>query len=96
MTAEMITSEEALRIGLIQKIVEPEQLMEEVLKIAKNIISKGPNAIKKVKMVTRKGLLKNFKKGCELEAEEFGSLFGKGSEGEEGMKAFLEKRKPNW
>jgi enoyl-CoA hydratase len=96
MTADMITSEEALRIGLIQKIVEPEQLIEEVLKIAKNIISKGPNAIKKVKKVTRKGLLKDFKRGCELESEEFGSLFGKGSEGEEGMKAFLEKRKPNW
>lgn len=96
MTAEMITSEEALRIGLIQKIVEPEQLMEEVMKIARNIISKGPNAVRKVKKVTRKGLLKDFKKGCELEADEFGSLFGKGSEGEEGMKAFLEKRKPNW
>ena len=49
-----------------------------------------------MKRVTRKGLLKDFKKGCELESEEFGSLFGKGSEGEEGMKAFLEKRKPNW
>jgi enoyl-CoA hydratase len=96
MTAEIITSEEALRIGLIQKIVEPEQLMEEVMKIARNIISKGPNAVRKVKKVTRKGLLKDFKKGCELESEEFGSLFGKGSEGEEGMKAFLEKRKPNW
>ena len=56
----MITAEEALRIGLIQKIVEPEQLMEEAMKIAKNIISKGPHAIRKVKKVTRKGYLEGF------------------------------------
>ncbi len=96
MTAEMIGADEALRIGLIQKVVEPEQLMDEVMKIANSIISKGPAAVKKVKKVTRQGLGMDFEKGCELEAAEFGSLFGKGSEGEEGMKAFLEKRKPNW
>ncbi len=95
-TAEMIGAEEALRIGLIQKIVEPEQLMDEVMKIAATIISKGPEAVKKVKKVTRQGFLMDFEKGCELEAEQFGTLFGKGSEGEEGMKAFLEKRKPGW
>jgi enoyl-CoA hydratase/carnithine racemase len=38
----------------------------------------------------------SLKQGEELEAEEFGSLFGEGNEGKEGMKAFLEKRKPNW
>jgi enoyl-CoA hydratase len=96
MTAEMIDAQEALRIGLVQKVVEPEQLMDEVIKIAKNIISKGPLAVQKVKKVTRQGILMDFEKGCELESVEFGSLFGKGSEGEEGMKAFLEKRKPNW
>jgi len=96
MTAEMIGADEALRIGLIQKVVEPEQLTDEVMKIANSIISKGPAAVKKVKKVTRQGLGMDFEKGCELEAAEFGSLFGKGSEGEEGMKAFLEKRKPNW
>jgi enoyl-CoA hydratase/carnithine racemase len=49
-----------------------------------------------VKAVTRQGFLMDFDKGSELEAEQFGTLFGKGSQGEEGMKAFLEKRKPNW
>jgi enoyl-CoA hydratase len=96
MSAEMIGAEEALRMGLIQKVTEPEQLMDEVMKIARTIASKGPQAVKKVKAVTRQGLLMDFEKGCELEADQFGSLFGKGSEGEEGMKAFLEKRKPNW
>jgi len=96
MTADMIGAEDALRIGLIQKIAEPDELMEEVMKIAVNIASKGPEAIKKVKKVVRLGreMSRNF--GEELEAEEFGSLFGEGKQGKEGMEAFLAKRKPNW
>ncbi|RLD77327.1 MAG: hypothetical protein DRJ10_12150 [Bacteroidetes bacterium] len=96
MTADMIGADEALRIGLVQKVFGPEVLMEETMKIAKTIAKKGTQAVKKVKAVTRQGLLSNFDVGCALEAEEFGSLFGKGSEGEEGMKAFLEKRRPEW
>ncbi len=53
-TAELIRADDALRIGLVQKIVEPEELMGEVLKIAQTIASKGPKAIEKVKYVTRK------------------------------------------
>lgn len=94
LTAEMIGAEEALRIGLVQKVVEPEQLMEETLKIARTILSKGPEAIRKIKYVTRTGIQGDFMKGCELESAYFGSQFK--AEGEEGMRAFLEKRKPNW
>ena len=93
-TADMITAEEALRIGLVQKIVEPEKLMEEVLAIANKIASKGPKAVRKIKTVVRTGILTDFMSGCELESKEFGSLFG--NEGAEGMRAFLEKRKPVW
>jgi enoyl-CoA hydratase len=96
MSAEMIGADDALRIGLVQKVVEPEALIEEVMKIAKTIATKGPSAVKKVKHVVRQGLEMSLKQGEELEAGEFGSLFGEGNEGKEGMKAFLEKRKPNW
>ncbi|GAB4313507.1 MAG: short-chain-enoyl-CoA hydratase [Bacteroidales bacterium] len=96
MTAEMIDAAEALRIGLVQKVVEPDELADVTGKVASLIASKGPEAVKKVKRVTREGLLDSFEKGCALEAEQFGTLFGPGSQGEEGMKAFLEKRKPNW
>lgn len=96
MTAEMIGAEDALRIGLVQKVVEPELLMEETMKIAKLIASKGPLAVRQVKSVVRKGLSGGFEDGCELEAMSFGSLFGKGSEGEKGMKAFLNKEQPEW
>jgi enoyl-CoA hydratase len=94
MTADMIGAEDALRIGLVQKVVEPENLMDEVIKIAKTIQSKGPEAIKKVKYVTRKGYQMDFDLASEMEADYFGTQFK--AEGEEGMKAFLEKRKPNW
>jgi len=96
MTADMIGADDALRIGLVQKVFEPDALMEETLKIAKNIASKGPNAVKLVKQVVRQGLTMDFDKGSVLEAEKFGSLFGEGNEGKEGMTAFLEKRKPEW
>jgi enoyl-CoA hydratase len=96
MTADMIGAEDALRIGLVQKVYEPEALMEETMKIARNIASKGPKAVKLVKQVVRQGLAMDFDKGSELEAQNFGSLFGEGNEGREGMQAFLEKRKPEW
>ncbi|MDO8805826.1 MAG: enoyl-CoA hydratase-related protein [Elusimicrobiota bacterium] len=94
LTGDLISAEEALRMGLVQKVVEPDQLMPEVLKLAQKIASKGPKAVRKVKKLARAGLLAGFEKGCGMEAAEFGTLFG--NEGTEGMKAFLEKRKPNW
>lgn len=93
-TADVITADEALRIGLVQKVVEPDQLMTETIAIANKIASKGPKAVKKIKKVTIEGMLTDFCSGSELESKEFGSLFG--NEGAEGMRAFLEKRKPNW
>ncbi len=96
MTADMIGAEDALRIGLVQKVFEPENLMEETLKIAKNIASKGPKAVKLVKKVVRQGLAMDFDEASELEAKNFGSLFGEGNEGKEGMSAFLEKRPPKF
>jgi len=94
LTAEMITADEALRMGLVQKVLEPEQLMDEVKNIAGKIISKGPMAIRLVKKVAREGLLMDFQEGCALESQHFGDPFG--NEGAEGMRAFLEKREPKW
>ena len=94
MSGEMIGADEALRIGLVQKVTEPEQLMEETVRIAKVIASKGPKAVKKVKYITRMGRQMHFDDGCNLEAEFFGTQFK--AEGEEGMRAFLEKRKANF
>jgi len=94
MSGEMIGADEALRMGLVQKVVEPEQLLAAATELAKTIASKGPRAVQLVKKVARQGFLMDFESGCALESETFGSLFG--NEAAEGMRAFLEKRPPRW
>lgn len=94
LTGEMIGAEEALRMGLVQKVVEPEALLPTAVELAKTIAAKGPLAVRLAKRVAREGLFKDFVAGCALEAEAFGLPFE--NEGAEGMKAFLEKRKPEW
>jgi enoyl-CoA hydratase len=94
LTGDLISAEDALRIGLVQKVVDPENLLSDVMGLARKIASKGPKAVRKVKQLARRGLLSDFDAGCAMESDDFGSLFG--DEGEEGMRAFLEKRQPNW
>ncbi|MBI4676243.1 MAG: enoyl-CoA hydratase/isomerase family protein [Elusimicrobia bacterium] len=94
LTGDMIAADEALRLGLVQKVVAPEALMPEVQAMAKKVASKGPKAVRLAKRLVRQGMLGDFKAGCSLESELFGSLFG--NEGAEGMKAFLEKRPAKW
>ncbi len=94
LSGDHISAEEALRIGLVQWVTEPEELMEKTIELAKKIVSKGPLAVKKVKKAVRTGLESTFETGCDIESQEFSSLFE--GEGKEGMKAFLEKRPPKW
>jgi enoyl-CoA hydratase len=94
LTAELVGAEDALRLGIVQKVVEPEALIPTATEIAKTIASKGPQAVRTVKRVARKGILADFEAGCALESEAFGSLFE--GEAAEGMRAFLEKRPPKW
>ena len=95
MTADVITADEALRIGLVQQVVEPDELMVVVMEIANKVASKGKSAVKNIKEVTRNGYDMQFDAASELEANIFSYCFGK-EESKEGMQAFLEKRKPNW
>ena len=95
LTADTITAEDALRIGLVQKITEPETLMEETMKLAAKIAGNGSTAVPVSKKVIRIGAELGFERASALESEEFGKLFDQATT-KEGMKAFLEKRKPNW
>jgi enoyl-CoA hydratase len=94
LTGEMIGAEDALRMGLVQRVYEPEALMPAAAELAKTISAKGPRAVQLVKKVARQGLLMDFEAGAALESEAFGSLFE--GEAAEGMRAFLEKRPPKW
>lgn len=94
MTSEIIDAQEAYRIGLVQKITEPNNLIETAIQVASQILEKAPNAIKKAKKVIVDGSKTNFENGCNLEAVEFGNLFN--SDAIEGLNAFMDKRKPDW
>ena len=94
LSGQMIDAREALRIGLIQKVVPSDHLSEESRQLAHLIASKGPQSVTLAKDITRRGYLMDFDPACDLESQHFGDPFG--SEGLEGMTAFLEKRKPEW
>jgi enoyl-CoA hydratase len=94
LSGQSIDAAEALRIGLVQKVTDPQNLINETKKLAIKIASMSSVAVKTAKIVIRNGLNMQTDRGFELEAEYFSKMFGK--DGPEGMKAFLEKRKPDW
>jgi enoyl-CoA hydratase len=95
LTGETIDAREALRIGLVQKVVPPAELMTEAKRIAAVIASKAPLAIAACKRVINNGAHLSIDDALELEALEFGTLVDT-EDIREGTGAFLEKRKPQW
>ncbi len=95
LTGETIDAQEALRIGLVQKVVPQAQLLEEAKRIANVIAAKAPLAIEGTKRAINAGAHLSIADALELEAVEFGTLVGT-NDFKEGTSAFLEKRKPNW
>ena len=91
LTADTINAAEALRIGLVEKVTEPEDLMPVCEEIAGKIASKAPIAVGMAKTCINKGYHLDMFSGCALEAEAFGGCFGTEDQ-KEGMQAFLEKR----
>lgn len=91
-TGEMINAEEALRIGLVQKVVSPEELMDKAIEIAKVIIGKAPIAVKMAKHAINNGLNVDLHSGVAYEAEAYTTTFGT-EDRVEGMTAFVDKRK---
>lgn len=94
-TGDMIDAQTAKDIGLVNRVVPDENLLNDTLAVAKKIASKGPLAVKLAKTVINRGLDTNFQTGASYEAEAFGVCFST-QEPKEGMSAFLEKRPPNW
>jgi len=94
-TGEQIDGARALELGVVNAVFEPEELLPKVTEIAEAIAKKGPTSLAMVKKAVHEGLTLSVEEGCQLEAELFGRCFASG-EGNEGMKAFLEKRAPKW
>ncbi|MCQ2547692.1 MAG: enoyl-CoA hydratase-related protein [Clostridia bacterium] len=91
MSAENIKADEAFRIGLVEKLVEPEELMDTAFALAKKIMSNGPIAVGLAKKAINMGYDLDMKSAGQLEIETFTCAFGS-EDKKEGMAAFLEKR----
>ena len=93
-TGKMISAEEALNIGLVNKVCNQEDLLDTCEEIANRIIGNSPVAISKaIKSIN--ACYKSGVYGFKTEIELFGSCF-ETEDFEEGTKAFIEKRKPNY
>lgn len=95
LSGDMISAEEAYRMRLLNRITDPEKLMEETFSLARSILSRGPVAIREAKRVIKNGNSLNSIEGFRSEKLAFAGLFG-GTESKEGLSAFLEKRKPGF
>ena len=95
LTAETISAEEALEIGLVNKVATGENLASEVEAMAKTIAGKGPIALRFAKEAVNKGLNLTLEQGLHLEADLYFILHTT-ADRTEGIKAFLQKRPPQF
>ena len=95
LTADIITAQEALSIGLVNKVVPAEELMKAAREMAAKIIAKGPLAVKVAKSIINWGGSTDLNSGLIIERLGQAVLFGT-EDRLEGINAFLEKRPPNY
>jgi enoyl-CoA hydratase len=93
LTGAPITADEALRVGLVSRTVQPSQLMSEAEARALEITKLAPLAIRACLEAVTRGLSLPLEEGLRLEAELFSQLFST-EDMREGTRAFLEKRAP--
>ena len=95
LTGEMISADEALRVGLVNRVVEPGELLATAEAIAKKIIANAPLAMKYALEAVERGMEMPQEQGLFLEATLFG-LCCATQDMREGTRAFLEKRSPKF
>jgi len=95
LTAETIDAEEAVQIGLVDRVVSEEKLASEVEALAKTMAAKGPVALRYIKEAVNKGLDITLEQGLRLEADLY-FLLQTTADRTEGIKAFLEKKPPRF
>lgn len=95
LTGRPVDAEEAYRIGLVNRVVPKDQLMEEAMKLANVIAEKSPITAKLAKIAVRDGANLPIDTGLLLEVLSQSVVFGT-EDHLEGINAFLEKREPNY
>ncbi|MCD6380192.1 enoyl-CoA hydratase/isomerase family protein [bacterium] len=95
LTGRIIDAGEALRLGLVNKVVKRDELQKEVDDFVKLLLSKPPFATKACMEAVNHGVEVSFEEGCRIETNLFAMTCGT-QDMKEGMKAFLEKRKASF
>jgi enoyl-CoA hydratase len=93
LTGQMIDAQEAWRIGLVNRVVPADRLLDEAEQLLRTILENGPLAIRACLEAVDAGMEMSLDQALLLEANHFGLLSGTGDM-REGTRAFLEKRKP--
>jgi enoyl-CoA hydratase len=93
--SQTIDAEEALKIGLVSKVVAPETLSTEVEEMAKAMTTKAPIALRYIKEAVNKGLDQTLEQGLRLEADLY-FLLHTTSDRNEGIRSFQQKRTPEF
>lgn len=94
-TAEVISADEAYRCGLVSKVVEPEELLDSAMNLARKIAKNSKLAVSYSKDAINTGMQTDINSGMDIERANFALCFATKDQ-KEGMKAFLEKRAPKF
>ena len=95
LTGDLITAQEAHRLGLINQVVPQDQVMKVAKNLARKIASKGQVAVRLSLQAIEQGLEGSLDNGLAAEAKAFGQVLDT-MDSKEGVKAFLEKRQPKF
>ena len=95
MTGEFIKAEEALRLGLVNRVVPPEELLATADALAARINENAPVAVRAMKEATLRGLNLDFPERLRM-ARAVSERVAASEDAAEGLRAFNEKRKPVW
>jgi enoyl-CoA hydratase len=95
LTGKPITAQDAYKWGLVNKVVAPESLDDEVMKLAKSIMAKSPLMVDWAKQCVNLVLDHDLLSGIDKELSQFAKTFAT-QDSKEGTAAFLEKRKPKF
>lgn len=93
MTGDPITAAEAERIGIVNKVVAPESLMDEAMAMARTIAERAPQAIRMAKQLVNDGIEAPLETAITMETGMTATLFDT-HDAKEGIRAFFEKRSP--
>ncbi len=91
-----MSGEEAFNIGLVDKVLEPEELLEESVRFARDLATKATAAIGKIKECLKSSSQESMMVGLQKEVEGITYLFANTEDAREGISAFNEKRPPKY